>query len=180
MKFITIAASASVLAASLMPMSVAAQAAPLNPSTSAVALASPEKPSTPNEPDEANTPAVTPPNQESSSNDSVEASATVSAGGSIISGIFYNRIQIDIGGARFVGNGGGLMTPGAGTLMGDIYTDDLDRLLRDTASYEVNATPVYVNVNFFDSNSTFLGSLHSGAVSTVTGIGGGVGSWVTR
>jgi hypothetical protein len=110
----------------------------------------------------------------------VGASASVSASGSIISGVFYNRIQIDIGGARFVGNGGGLMTPGAGTLIGDIYTDDLPRLLRDTSSYEVNATPFYVNVNFFDSNSTFLGSLHTGAVSTVTGIGGGVGSWITH
>lgn len=101
--------------------------------------------------------------------------------GSIIGGIFYTRITCDIvvngKSYAFIGNGGGLFTPGGGALLGDIYTDDAARLVSSTVSFQVNATPVYVNVNFFDGNSHLLGNLQTGAVSVVTGTGGGKGSW---
>lgn len=102
--------------------------------------------------------------------------------GSIIGGVFYVRVTaaITVNGRvyNFYGNGGGLFTPGGGALMGDIYTSDAVRLVTTTVSFQVNATPVYVNVNFFDNSSNLLGSLHTGAVSTVVGIGGGTGSWI--
>ena len=104
-------------------------------------------------------------------------SQTVPGQGTIISGIFYNHVQVRADGHIFTGNGGGLMTPGAGGFWGDLYTNDLPKLLHDTVSYEVNATGVYTNINFFDSSSHLLGHLQAGAVSTVTGIGGGTGSW---
>jgi hypothetical protein len=101
--------------------------------------------------------------------------------GSIIGGIFYTRItcDIDVNGKNyaFVGNGGGIFTPGGGALLGDIYTNDPVRLVTSTVSFQVNATPVYVNVNFFDDSSNLLGNLQVGAVSTVVGTGGGSGSW---
>lgn len=101
--------------------------------------------------------------------------------GSIIGGLVYVRISsaIEVNGTlyNFFGNGGGLFTPGGGALMGDIYTDDPVRLVTTTVSFQVNATPVYVNVNFFDAHSNFLGHLQAGAVSTVVGTGGGSGSW---
>jgi Rhodococcus equi virulence-associated protein len=101
--------------------------------------------------------------------------------GSIIGGVFYTRITCDITvngkNYAFVGNGGGLFTPGGGALLGDVYTDDAARLVASTVSFQVNATPVYVNVNFFDGSSNLLGNLQVGAVSTVVGTGGGSGSW---
>lgn len=101
--------------------------------------------------------------------------------GSIVGGVFYVRITCDISvngkNHAFVGNGGGLFSPGAGALLGDIYTDDVNRLVASTVSFQVNATPVYVNVNFFDDHSNLLGHLQTGAVSIVTGTGGGKGSW---
>lgn len=101
--------------------------------------------------------------------------------GSIIGGLFYVRISCDISvngkHHSFIGNGGGLFTVPGGALLGDIYTDDASRLVASTVSFQVNATPVYVNVNFFDGSSNLLGNLQSGAVSFVTGVGGGSGSW---
>ncbi len=108
------------------------------------------------------------------------ASASYPASGYITSAVFYTHLQVDAkdgSGKKFVGDGGGLFTPGAGALIGDIYTDDLARLYSSTVSFEVNATPVYTNINFFDANSNLLGSLHTGSVSTVAGVGGGTGSW---
>ena len=55
---------------------------------------------------------------------------------------------------------------------------ELERLYRDTDSFEVNVTPVYTSVLFFDKSSRLLGHDQAGAVSTPTGgIGGGKGSW---
>jgi hypothetical protein len=102
------------------------------------------------------------------------------ANGSIASLIFYVKVQVNItsqGGKSFNGNAGGVGSPGGGALFGDVYTDDLNRLYRDTKSFEVNSTPVYLSVLFFDGNSNLLGHFQSGAVSTVAGVFGGTGSW---
>jgi Rhodococcus equi virulence-associated protein len=102
------------------------------------------------------------------------------ANGSVASLIFYLKFQVTVkgtGGKRFDGNAGGVSTPGGGALYGDVYTDNIERLYRDTASFEFQGTPVYLSILFFDGNSNLLGHFQAGAVSTVTGIGGGKGSW---
>ena len=108
----------------------------------------------------------------------VATSTKYSANGSVASMIFYLRYRVDVSsGKTFEGQAGGISSPGGGALYGDIYTDDINRLYRDTVSFQFNATPVYTNLNFFDSHSNFLGSFQSGSVSTVLGTGGGKGSW---
>lgn len=100
------------------------------------------------------------------------------ATGSVASLIFYLQFQCTIkGGKTFDGKAGGVSTPGGGALIGDVYTDNLDRLYRDTVSFEFQATPVYTSLLFFDRNSNLLGHFQAGAVSIVAGVGGGSGSW---
>ena len=64
---------------------------------------------------------------------------------------------------------------------GHCYTKDVARLLKTSAGFNVNAVAVliggYVNVNFFDGNSQFLGHLHGGGLSNLVCTGGGTGSW---
>jgi hypothetical protein len=106
------------------------------------------------------------------------ATTGYAANGSIASMIFYIKVGVSVtDGKSFQGDGGGAFTPGGGALFGTIYTDDLNSLYANTVSFQINATSVYVNINFFDSNSNLLGHFQSGAVSTVNGIGGGKGSW---
>lgn len=100
------------------------------------------------------------------------------AKGNIVSLVFYQEIHVYVdGGKNFDGKAGGLSSPGSGALFGDLYTDDINRLYRDTVSFEYQSTPVYFSVLFFDGNSNLLGHFQAGAVSIVTGIGGGSGSW---
>ncbi|WP_044401912.1 VapA/VapB family virulence-associated protein [Lacinutrix sp. Hel_I_90] len=100
------------------------------------------------------------------------------ANGSVASFIFYLKFQVNVtGGKSFNGNAGGASTPGGGALIGDVYTSDINRLYKDTKSFQFNATPVYTSLIFFDGNSNVLGTFQAGAVSTVAGIGGGSGSW---
>jgi hypothetical protein len=101
------------------------------------------------------------------------------ATGSIMSMIFYLQITVDSPDdeRHFVGNVGGVSTPGGGALIGDIYSDDFDKLYNNTNVIQLTATPVYTCVIFFDSQSNVLGSFQAGAVSTVAGVGGGTGQW---
>ncbi|OUE40933.1 MULTISPECIES: VapA/VapB family virulence-associated protein [Halomonadaceae] len=101
------------------------------------------------------------------------------ANGSVASLIFYLKFQVNItnGGKTFDGNAGGASSPGGGALFGHVYTNDLERLYRDTVSFEFQGTPVYLSILFFDSHSKLLGHFQSGAVSTVIGVGGGKGKW---
>jgi Rhodococcus equi virulence-associated protein len=100
------------------------------------------------------------------------------ATGNIVSMIFYLQFHVDIsGGKSFKGDAGGVAFPGAGALFGDVYTTDLERLYRDTHAFEFQATPVYTSLLFFDGHSNLLGHFQAGAVSIVTGIGGGSGKW---
>jgi hypothetical protein len=57
-----------------------------------------------------------------------------------------------------------------------VYTDDLQRLYRETTRFEFQGTPVYLSILFFNDNN-LLGHFQAGAISTVTGIGGGGGNW---
>ena len=101
--------------------------------------------------------------------------------GSILTAFFYLRVTCDLDDkgyrAHFTGNAGGLGTVGGGALIGEIYTDDIEKLLKDTHSFEVNGTNVYTSVLFFDKHSNLLGHFQAGSVSLSIGVGGGTGSW---
>ncbi|AHC35585.1 MULTISPECIES: VapA/VapB family virulence-associated protein [Pseudomonas] len=100
------------------------------------------------------------------------------AQGTIASFLFYQMITVDItNGKKFNGKSGGIAFPGGGGSWGDVYTNDIDRLYRNTHSFQFITTPVYFTVNFFDGSSNFLGTFQAGALSTSTGTGGGTGSW---
>ncbi len=100
------------------------------------------------------------------------------ATGSVASLIFYLQFQVNVsGGKSFNGKAGGVSTPGGGALIGTVYTDDINALYANTVSFEFQGTPVYLSILFFDGNSNLLGHFQAGAISTVTGVGGGSGSW---
>jgi hypothetical protein len=102
------------------------------------------------------------------------------ANGAIVSGVFWVQVNVNDWDGQpkaYVGEGGGVFTPGGGALIGAVYTDDLDGLLANTTRFEVNAAAAYTSIVFFDDDSNCLGSYQSGSVSTVIGIGGGKGSW---
>ena len=108
------------------------------------------------------------------------ADTAYAANGAIVSGVFWVQLNVDDWDGQpkaFVGEGGGVFTPGGGALIGAVYTDDLDELLDNTTRFEVNAAAAYTSGVFFDDDSNCLGSYQSGSVSTVIGIGGGKGSW---
>ena len=114
----------------------------------------------------------------SGKNQILRTTASFPAKGSSVSMIFYLQFQVIVdNGKTFNGKAGGLSTPGGGALFGDIYTDDINRLYSNTASFQFTSTPVYLSIVFFDGNSNVLGTFQSGSVSTVTGVGGGSGSW---
>ena len=59
--------------------------------------------------------------------------------GSLICAVFYFRVTVGGYGdvkKQFTGNGGGGGLPGAQALIGDLYTSDLERLYRDTDSFQ--------------------------------------------
>src|SRR5215470_2892118 len=97
--------------------------------------------------------------------------------GSVICAFFYMRFTVDCQGKAFIGNAGGIGTVGGGALLGDIYTDDINRLFSSTTAFQFNMTPVYTSLIFFDGHSNALGTFQAGAVSTCAGTGGGSGSW---
>jgi hypothetical protein len=97
--------------------------------------------------------------------------------GNVISGIVYLRFTLDLSAKRFIGDAGGLSTPGGGALIGAIYTDDLDRLFNNTRSFSFVGTVGYLVMYFYDSNHALLGTGQFGAVSIVSGAGGGTGRW---
>ncbi|WGD37439.1 VapA/VapB family virulence-associated protein [Lysinibacter sp. HNR] len=102
--------------------------------------------------------------------------------GTVIGALFYSRLHIDMKGGgsskHLDGDAGGLFTPGAGVLVNaGLHTDDLARLFSDTVSFQINSTPLGLEINFFDGNSHLLGYILAGAISTVLGTGGGTASW---
>jgi hypothetical protein len=108
------------------------------------------------------------------------ADTAYATNGAIVSGVFWVQVNVDDWDGQpkaYVGEGGGVFTPGGGALIGAVYTDDLDGLLANTTRFEANAAAAYTSIVFFDDDSNCLGSYQSGSVSTVIGIGGGKGSW---
>ena len=97
--------------------------------------------------------------------------------GSVICAIFYMRFTVDCQNKAFIGNAGGIGSIGGGALLGDIYTDDINRLFSATTAFQFAVTPVYASLVFFDDSSNALGTFQAGAVSVCIGTGGGSGSW---
>uniref|UniRef100_A0A6C0JSP2 Uncharacterized protein n=1 Tax=viral metagenome TaxID=1070528 RepID=A0A6C0JSP2_9ZZZZ len=98
--------------------------------------------------------------------------------GSVASFIFYLRFNLDCNGKTFKGDGGGFSSPGGGILIGDVYTNNFEKMVLETDRFEFNCTPVYTSLLFFNDESNLLGHFQSGSVSTVLGIGAGSGKWV--
>jgi hypothetical protein len=110
----------------------------------------------------------------------LSADTAYATNGAIVSGVFWVQVNVDAWDGQtkaYVGEGGGVFTPGGGALIGAVYTDDLEGLLANTTRFEVNAAAAYTSIVFFDEDSNCLGSYQSGSVSTVIGVGGGKGSW---
>jgi hypothetical protein len=110
----------------------------------------------------------------------LSADTAYATNGAIVSGVFWVQVNVDSWDGQtkaYVGEGGGVFTPGGGALIGAVYTDDLEGLLANTTRFEVNAAAAYTSIVFFDEDSNCLGSYQSGSVSTVIGVGGGKGSW---
>jgi Rhodococcus equi virulence-associated protein len=120
--------------------------------------------------------------QQSSIDSSVQVLASsntaYSANGSVASLIFYMKCQCTIkGGKTFNGSAWGVSFPGGGALFGDVYTNDINALYANTVSFTLVCTPVYTTFIFNDVNGNALGSFQAGSISTVSGTGGGSGSW---
>jgi hypothetical protein len=95
----------------------------------------------------------------------------------IICLVFYERVAVAItGGKSFGGNAGGFCVIPGGTGGGNVYTDDINKLYNNTASFSLVLAAVYCNVIFYDSNSNVLGHAECGGAYTPGG-GGGTGSW---
>ncbi|SEP43854.1 VapA/VapB family virulence-associated protein [Nitrosovibrio sp. Nv6] len=102
------------------------------------------------------------------------------ANGSVVIAIFYVKPVITItstGGKTFYGNGGGIGSAGGGAWWGDVYTDDIERLYRDTVSFQINIAVAYSAVVFFDRDSNELGHFQAGSLVTGGFVGGGSGAW---
>lgn len=100
------------------------------------------------------------------------------AHGSVAGIVLYDKVQVVINnGKTFDGDAWGLGGVGGGALFGNVYTDDLDALYRNTKRFQFTGTPVYVSVIFLDGSNRALGTFQSGGVSTVVGVSGGSGSW---
>ncbi|WP_426577058.1 VapA/VapB family virulence-associated protein [Xenorhabdus stockiae] len=99
--------------------------------------------------------------------------------GVIESVVFYIRfdLSIIIDRKHFGGNSGGLATPGIGSTAGLVMTDDLETLYSDTVSFYFESNDINLNLQFLNSNNQLIGIYTGGAVSIVSGFGGGTGSW---
>jgi hypothetical protein len=120
--------------------------------------------------------------QQSAIDSSVQVLASTTtaypATGSVASLIFYMKCQCTItGGKTFNGSAWGISFPGGGALFGDVYTSDINALYANTVSFTLVCTPVYTTFIFNDVNGNALGSFQAGSISTVSGTGGGSGSW---
>jgi hypothetical protein len=106
------------------------------------------------------------------------ANTAYAANGSVASLLFYMQFQVSVNnGKTFNGKAGGIAVPGGGALFGTVYTSDINALYNNTKSFQFTCTPVYTSLIFFDGSSNVLGTFQAGSVSTVTGTGGGSGSW---
>jgi Rhodococcus equi virulence-associated protein len=100
------------------------------------------------------------------------------ANADVASALFYLRFECKVkGGKKFEGNAGGLASVGGGVSAGALFTDNLDKVYRDTKSFMYLGNNFYFSLYFFDRGSNLLGTFQGAALSFVAGTGGGTGSW---
>lgn len=104
--------------------------------------------------------------------------------GGIVAALFYTHIDMALrnsgGRPKFTGNGGGIGNVGAGTIVGTLYTEDLDALVARTTKFTAGTVSVgggYFYCGFMDSDGNTLGYVKAGAISIVSGWFYGKGSW---
>jgi hypothetical protein len=103
-------------------------------------------------------------------------------GGTIVCALFYMRFWLYLcyeGNLwTFIGNAGGIGSIGAGALVdGNVYTNDIQRLLDTTSSFSFQISSGGGALQFFDGSSNFLGAWAGPGVGICNGVGGGSGSW---
>ncbi len=72
---------------------------------------------------------------------------------------------------------GGACTAGSGVTLGDIYTEDMDGLLKNTAWIGFFAAAAYLHIDFYDKDHKIIGHFEGGGLSSVIGGGGGSAKW---
>jgi hypothetical protein len=102
---------------------------------------------------------------------------TYSAKGTLASFVIYFKVFCYVdGGKNFAGSAWGFGTPpGTGTA-GDLRTEDVDKLYRETTRVHFTSTLVYLSILFFDDNANLLGHYDGGGIG-VGATGTGPGSW---
>ncbi|QNK41809.1 VapA/VapB family virulence-associated protein [Caproicibacter fermentans] len=100
---------------------------------------------------------------------------------SIIDVIFYQQWKVHIHDFKqyFSGDAGGIAGLGFGCGSGYLYTDDIEKLFRETKTfYWFSAEIVYYSIYFLGEKSKLLGHFQAyGGAPSVGGTGGGSGSW---
>lgn len=95
--------------------------------------------------------------------------------------IFWIRVTVtdDDTNRSFLGNAGGISSPGGGGGWGTIWAtdDNFDRLYGATTGFEINMAVAYTSVVFFDDDGWTLGHIQTGSFSTAAGIAYGSGTW---
>lgn len=101
------------------------------------------------------------------------------ANGSFVSAVVFYHFWVNIKNQtkQFNGNAGGIGIPGGGAMVGDVYTDNLSLLLKDTYSFQFGTTPLYFELLFFAKEGDYLGTFQAGGIGIALGTGGGNGSW---
>ncbi|WGD37460.1 VapA/VapB family virulence-associated protein [Lysinibacter sp. HNR] len=95
----------------------------------------------------------------------------------IASYIFYSQIEVWANGKKFYGDAGGVGLPGPAKGWGTLSTDDFDRLVKLTNSFQINSLAVGVNILFYGPGTELLGSALVGGIGSAVGIFGGSGRW---
>lgn len=99
------------------------------------------------------------------------------ATGTVESFVVYDVWTLQVtGGKTFKGQAGGLSGLGKSSFAGVLTTSDLTTLYAKTESFMFAELSNGVSLTFFDSAHKPLGTF-LGVIPSVTGIGGGTGSW---
>ncbi len=98
--------------------------------------------------------------------------------GTVASRVFYLHFQVQTeGGKMFNGRLPDISSPAGGTMEGDLYTNNIDRLYRDTVDFEFQSNSIYTSLLFFDYRGHLLGHFKGSPLLSHGGIGVGTGKW---
>jgi virulence-associated protein len=104
-------------------------------------------------------------------------SSVYPANATFISLLFYFRVVCNVnGGKSFGGNAGGIGLPTGGTSLGNVFTNDIERLYQRTDGFSFESAAGYLGIQFFDAQHNLLGHYDGGSIG-VLAVGGGQGGW---